>query len=143
MENPADQNYVRVRIRLAMGSRLATKQGHCPRRRAARQMSTWLTQAAAFGYVMTVWKYGYDLGRVREFAFVQGAMSHWQTWGLLSVAAHGVGIPLRKYGESRPSENEYRDNRKPTPRPLRQPLFVVPSSPRPSRRAPATLYRAG
>lgn len=96
-------------------------------------MSHWFTQAAAFGYVMTVWKYGYDLGRVKEFAFSQSTMSqwqglaHWQTWGLLSLIAHACGLPLRRFSETpKPA----------APRRAKQPLFVVPPRTPGSQRLP-------
>ena len=138
---------MRLRIHLRQGQRLKTKHGHDPRRRAARQLSNWFTQAAIFGYAMTVWKYGYDLGRVREFVVGEGWMAHWQAWGALSLAAHAFGVPLRHYSERRQPEKQAPAKtvgvRKATRPASPQPIFSVPSSPRPRQSSPAPLYRAG
>jgi hypothetical protein len=145
---------MRVTIRLRRGRRLATKGGHDPRRRAARQLSTWFTQAAIFGYAMTIWKYGYDLGRVKEFAVEGGLFSHWQAWGALSVGSQLLGVPLRHFSESKAASAPQRVTpaapppKRPVasvPRPPTRPVFSVPSSRRPPQPQPAraTLYRAG
>lgn len=141
---------MRVRIHLHQGPRLKTKHGHDPRRRAARQLSNWFTQAAIFGYAMTVWKYGYDLGRVREFVIGEGWMAHWQAWGALSLAAHAFGVPLRHYSERRVAVQKAAAKTPAVAIPIKttrpaspQPIFSVSSSPRPRQSSPAPLYRAG
>jgi hypothetical protein len=119
---------MRIIIRLKSGKPLRRH----PHRRACRQLAVWCGQIAAFGYLMTLWKYGYDLQATERFVFDQGWLSHWQSWGAVSLAAQWATFRLRRAAE--------------TPTPAAK-LIPMPSSSsasrHPSRSAPSTLYRAG
>lgn len=119
---------MRIIIRLKTGRRL----GLDPQARAARQLGVWFGQIAAFGYAMTLWKYGYDLQAAERFAFSEGWLSHWQSWGAVSLISQWIGFRLGQAADAR--------QRRPAPViPMRPSSF----SPRPSRSAPSIQYRAG